>query len=71
MSRDLTGFDDIVLGRHVTPSLTTISTPRDELGRRAWALLQAALSSAEIRAPQILRVAGWKVLCTGVSPSVS
>lgn len=39
----ITGFDDIVVGRHLTPSITTVSSPCDELGRRAWALMQAAL----------------------------
>lgn len=39
----VTGFDDIALGRHVYPALTTVSSPRDELGRQAWSLLRAAL----------------------------
>ncbi|WP_051023052.1 LacI family DNA-binding transcriptional regulator [Nocardia pneumoniae] len=39
----VTGFDDITIGRHVPPALTTVASPRDELGRRAWSLLHAAL----------------------------
>jgi DNA-binding LacI/PurR family transcriptional regulator len=39
----VTGFDDIVIGRHVSPSLTTITTPRVELGRPTWSLLHATL----------------------------
>jgi len=41
----VSGFDDIVIGRHVFPTLTTASSPRDELGRRAWTLLHAALEN--------------------------
>ncbi|MCF7553571.1 LacI family DNA-binding transcriptional regulator [Pseudonocardia sp. WMMC193] len=39
----VTGFDDIAIGRHISPTLTTASSPREELGRRAWQLMQAAL----------------------------
>jgi DNA-binding LacI/PurR family transcriptional regulator len=41
----VTGFDDIVIGRHVFPTLTTASSPRDELGRQAWKLLHASLEN--------------------------
>lgn len=39
----VTGFDNITIGRHLDPALTTVDNPRDRLGRRAWSLLQAAL----------------------------
>ncbi|MEU4341586.1 LacI family DNA-binding transcriptional regulator [Nocardia sp. NPDC023852] len=47
----VTGFDDITIGRHVHPALTTVDSPRAELGRQAWSLLHAALDqqrSAEV-----------------------
>jgi LacI family transcriptional regulator len=44
----VTGFDDIAIGSHIFPSLTTVTSPRDELGRRAWALLHAALEGRSI-----------------------
>jgi len=43
------GFDDLVIGRHFFPALTTASSPRDELGRHGWALLQDAING---RAPE-------------------
>jgi DNA-binding LacI/PurR family transcriptional regulator len=39
----VTGFDDIAIGRHTFPTLTTASCPRNELGRRAWNLRHNAL----------------------------
>ncbi|GAA1862685.1 hypothetical protein GCM10009836_48740 [Pseudonocardia ailaonensis] len=42
----VTGFDDIAIGSHVSPTLTTASSPRDALGRQAWQLLQEALEKA-------------------------
>ena len=39
----MTGFDYIVIGRHASPSLATITTPWDELGRRTWSLLHATV----------------------------
>ncbi|WP_370588762.1 LacI family DNA-binding transcriptional regulator [Pseudonocardia sp. C8] len=41
----VSGFDDIEIGRHLTPKLTTVSTPRDELGRVAWRLLADSIAS--------------------------
>jgi LacI family transcriptional regulator len=43
----VTGFDDIAIGRHVFPALTTATSPRDELGRRAWTLLHDAIRGRE------------------------
>jgi LacI family transcriptional regulator len=39
----VTGFDDIVIGRHISPTLTTANSPRHELGRQAWNLLHSSL----------------------------
>ncbi len=44
----VTGFDDISIGRHVHPALTTATSPRDELGRLAWTLLQNAISGRSL-----------------------
>jgi LacI family transcriptional regulator len=40
----VTGFDDIPIGRHTSPSLTTVRSSREELGRGAWDLLEASLA---------------------------
>ncbi|QUH04195.1 LacI family DNA-binding transcriptional regulator [Saccharopolyspora erythraea] len=39
----VTGFDDIAIGRHIDPSLTTANSPRVELGRVGWSLLHDSL----------------------------
>lgn len=41
------GFDGITLGQFTTPSLTTISQPREEMGRLAAELLFTLLDSAQ------------------------
>lgn len=38
------GYDDIPFARYVTPSLTTVSTPKEELGRHAWEAVERALA---------------------------
>jgi LacI family transcriptional regulator len=51
----VTGFDDIPFARYTTPPLTTVSVPRNELGRQAWRRLwsllrgEAAEHSVEFR----------------------
>lgn len=42
----VTGFDDIALARYGGTRLTTVRSPRAELGTHAWALLERALSGA-------------------------
>ena len=44
----LTGFDDIAFARHTVPPLTTVRIPRQELGMRAWRVMQSILSGAPI-----------------------
>lgn len=39
----VTGFDDIALSRHIDPTLTTVNSPRVELGRVGWKLLHDSL----------------------------
>lgn len=43
----VTGFDDLSIGRHIRPALTTATSPRDELGRQAWTLLQDAIGGRD------------------------
>jgi LacI family transcriptional regulator len=51
------GFDDIRVGRYVTPSLTTVHVDIDELGRRAFALLLDAIGNPAVHRPRHDRVA--------------
>ena len=44
----VTGFDDAEITQHVLPTLTTVGTPRAELGLRAWELLEAKLNKEEV-----------------------
>jgi LacI family transcriptional regulator len=39
----VTGFDDIAIARHIDPRLTTVVSPKSQLGERGWALMHAAL----------------------------
>lgn len=39
----VTGFDDIAISRHIDPALTTVNSPRVELGRVGWELLHDSL----------------------------
>ena len=50
----VTGFDDIWLGAHMTPGLTTIRTPQREMGRRAGRYLLSVLSGEEPALPRPL-----------------
>ncbi|MEO3794676.1 LacI family DNA-binding transcriptional regulator [Nonomuraea sp. B10E15] len=40
----VTGFDDIPFARYTTPPLTTVSIPKNELGRQAWDRLWALMN---------------------------
>jgi len=46
------GFDDIRVGRYVTPSLTTVHVDIDELGRRAFELVFDAIEHSTAREPR-------------------
>ncbi|NEE04762.1 substrate-binding domain-containing protein [Phytoactinopolyspora halotolerans] len=39
------GFDDIEIGRFATPPLTTASVPQEQIGRRAWELIEARMNA--------------------------
>ena len=39
----IAGFDDIVLAKYITPSLTTVRQPREEMGRLATELILSLL----------------------------
>jgi LacI family transcriptional regulator len=41
----IAGFDDIPFARYTTPTLTTASIPRNELGRQAWDRLWSLMST--------------------------
>lgn len=43
----VTGFDDIVLARHIAPRLTTVTSPKAELGRRGWQIMHTMLETGE------------------------
>lgn len=38
------GYDDIPYARYITPSLTTVSVPKEDLGRHAWEEVQRILA---------------------------
>lgn len=43
----VTGFGDFELSRHLSPSLTTIQTPNDQIGRRAGELLLERIANPD------------------------
>lgn len=55
----ISGFDDIPFAAYAAPALTTVRTPKSDLGRRAWRTLQRLLSGdedldAEILTPELM-----------------
>ncbi len=54
--RDLSvvGFDDIPFAAFLGPPLTTVSVPKEELGRQAWAMLHRQMQDGQIAAEQWL-----------------
>ncbi|WP_127125114.1 LacI family DNA-binding transcriptional regulator [Georgenia sp. SYP-B2076] len=47
----LTGFDDIIFSAYSSPGLTTVRTPREELGRAGWELLHRKMTGEPIASP--------------------
>ena len=52
----VTGFDDMWLAAHLTPSLTTVRTPRREMGQLAGRYLLSRLAGRELGVPRPLDV---------------
>jgi len=52
----IVGFDDLPLAAHLTPSLTTMHVPSEEMGRRAASYLMATLNGKETPSTQELNV---------------
>lgn len=53
----VTGFDDIEIARHIDPRLTTVVSPKSQLGDQAWALMHAALERDPSASPPLLQAA--------------
>lgn len=51
----LTGFDDIPLAAHTSPSLTTATNPSAQMANRAGRMLRALLDGREFDSPQLLQ----------------
>ena len=50
----VTGFDDMALAAHITPGLTTVRTPRREMGAQAGRYLLSILAGNEPVAPRTM-----------------
>jgi LacI family transcriptional regulator len=48
------GFDDIPVAAFLGPPLTTVTLPKEELGRRAWALLHAQMQTGDPAPEELL-----------------
>jgi len=48
------GFDDIPVAAFLGPPLTTVSVPKEELGRRAWLMLRQQMQDGQIAPEQWL-----------------
>jgi len=62
------GFDDAVVGRFTDPTLTTATSPMDELGKLAWELLWSAMRGDRPTPPDLLAAAVIYRESTGPAP---
>ncbi|WP_206321931.1 LacI family DNA-binding transcriptional regulator [Streptomyces sp. HNM0575] len=53
----VTGFDDIAMAQYADPALTTIVSPKEELGAQAWSMLVSRLSGKRPEQPPLLSAA--------------
>jgi LacI family repressor for deo operon, udp, cdd, tsx, nupC, and nupG len=65
----VTGFDDIVLARHIEPALTTAISPKAELGEQAWAMLRVGLLGQRLPQPALLQAEVVHRNSTGPAPA--
>lgn len=50
----VTGFDDIAMAKHLDPRLTTVKSPKTELGDHAWTLMAESLAGRQPVSPPLL-----------------
>jgi LacI family transcriptional regulator, repressor for deo operon, udp, cdd, tsx, nupC, and nupG len=53
----VTGFDDITMARHIAPRLTTVVSPKAQLGEQSWGLMRAALAGEPTSSPPLIPAA--------------
>jgi DNA-binding LacI/PurR family transcriptional regulator len=65
------GFDDIDIARQITPPLTTVSVPVDEIARNAFAMLEALIEGKPLENRHVALAAHLKVRGTSCAPAGS
>jgi LacI family transcriptional regulator len=67
----ITGFDGIDLTRYVSPGLTTVRQPIEEMSRRALTLLLEIIAGKTLESEQLIRIQPELVVrqSTGPAPS--
>ncbi|WP_213571013.1 LacI family DNA-binding transcriptional regulator [Rhodococcus sp. USK13] len=65
----VTGFDDIDMARHLAPRLTTVVSPKIDLGNQAWSLMRAALNNETTTSPPLIPADVVIRESTGPAPS--
>jgi LacI family transcriptional regulator, repressor for deo operon, udp, cdd, tsx, nupC, and nupG len=65
----VTGFDDVELARHLQPRLTTVVSPKRQLGEQTWVAMAAAVSGELV--PESIMIAADLVIRESTGPAVS